>query len=52
LRDSFFRIGDMAIDDLALILAGLPPVRMQAARRETVARFRSKPGRSYKKEEL
>jgi phosphoglycerate dehydrogenase-like enzyme len=52
LRDSFFRIGDMAIDDLALILAGLPPVRMQAARRETVARFRSKPGRSYKKDEL
>ena len=52
LRDSFFRIGDMAIDDLALILAGLPPVRMQAAQRETVARFRSKPGRSYKKEEL
>jgi hypothetical protein len=31
---------------------GLPPVRMQAAQRETVARFRSKPGRSYKKEEL
>jgi phosphoglycerate dehydrogenase-like enzyme len=52
LRDSFFRIGDMAIDDLSLILAGLPPVRMQAAQRETVARFRSKPGRSYKKEEL
>ena len=52
LRDSFFRIGDMTIDDLALILAGLPPVRMQAAQRETVARFRSKPGRSYKKEEL
>jgi phosphoglycerate dehydrogenase-like enzyme len=52
LRDSFFRIGDMAIDDLSLILAGLPPVSMQAAQRETVARFRSKPGRSYKKEEL
>jgi phosphoglycerate dehydrogenase-like enzyme len=52
LRDSFFRIGDMAIDDLSLILAGLPPVRMQAAQRETVARFRSKPGRSYRNEEL
>jgi len=52
LRDSFFHIGDMAIDDLSLILAELPPVRMQVARRETVARFRSKPGRSYKKEEL
>ena len=52
LRDSFYRIGDMAIDDLSLILAGLPPVRMQAAQRETVARFRSKPGRSYRKEKL
>jgi phosphoglycerate dehydrogenase-like enzyme len=52
LRDSFFRIGDMTIDDLALILAGLPPVRMQAAQRETVARFRSKQGRSYRKKEL
>jgi phosphoglycerate dehydrogenase-like enzyme len=52
LRDSFFRIGDMTIDDLSLIIAGLPPVRMQVARRETVARARSKPGRSYKKEEL
>jgi phosphoglycerate dehydrogenase-like enzyme len=52
LRESFFRIGDITIDDLSLILAGLPPVRMQAAQRETVARFRSKPGRSYQKEEL
>jgi len=52
LRDSFFRIGDLTIDDLSLILAGLPPVGMQAAQRETVARFRSKPGRRYKKEEL
>jgi len=52
LRDSFFRIGDMTVDDLSLILAGLPPVRMQAARRETVARFRSKPGRSYTKKDL
>ena len=52
IRDSFFRIGEMTIDDLSLILEGLPPIRMQAAQRETVARFHSKPGRSYKKEEL
>jgi len=47
LRDSFYRIGEMAVDDLSLILAGLPPIRMQPARRETVARYRSRPGRSY-----
>jgi phosphoglycerate dehydrogenase-like enzyme len=49
LRESFYRIGEMAVDDLELILAGLPPIRMQPARRETVARYRSKPGRSYGK---
>lgn len=49
LRESFYRIGEMALDDLELILNNLPPVRMQQARMETVARFRSKPGRSYKK---
>lgn len=49
LRESFYRIGEMAVDDLELILKNLPPVRMQQARLETVARFRSKPGRSYKK---
>ena len=52
LRESFYRIGDMVIDDLSLILTGLPPIRMQAARRETVARYRSKPGRSYIKQQL
>ena len=40
-------IGDMVIDDLSLILAGLPPQRMQAARPETVGRWRNPPGRSY-----
>ena len=50
LRESFYRIGEMAVDDLALILSGLPPVRMQPARRETVGRYRSKPGRSYSKD--
>jgi len=48
-RDAFYRIGDMVIDDLGLILQGLPPLRMQAARRETAARYKSKPGRSYEK---
>ncbi len=51
-RDAFFRIGEMTIDDALLILADLPPVRLQAARAETVARLRSKPGRSYKKGEI
>jgi hypothetical protein len=36
------------LDDLDLILRGLPPVRLQAARRQTVGLMRSKPGRSYK----
>ena len=48
LRESFYRIGEMVVDDLALILSGLPPVRMQPARRETVGRYRSKPGRTYR----
>ena len=40
-------IGEMVVDDLALILRGLPPQRLQAARPETVARWRNPPGRSY-----
>jgi len=51
-REAFYRIGDMTVDDLTLILSGHPPVRMQAARRETVALYRSKPGRTYKKNGL
>ncbi len=51
-RDAFHRIGEMTVDDALLILAGLPPVRLQAARAETVGRLRSKPGRSYKKGEI
>jgi phosphoglycerate dehydrogenase-like enzyme len=51
-RDAFYRIGEMTVDDALLILSGLPPVRLQAARAETVARLRSKPGRSYKKGEI
>jgi len=45
--EAFARLGEMVIDDLGLILQGLPPVRLQAARPETVARWRSPPGRSY-----
>jgi hypothetical protein len=42
----------MTVDDALLILQGLPPVRLQAARAETVGRMRSKPGRSYKPGEV
>ncbi|MCB1491299.1 MAG: hydroxyacid dehydrogenase [Rhodobiaceae bacterium] len=51
-REAFFRIGEMAVDDALQVLRGLPPVRTQAARAETVARMRSKPGRSYKPGEV
>lgn len=37
-------IGEMAVDDLELVLRGLPPVRMQLAHPETVGLQRSKPG--------
>ncbi len=37
-------IGAMVVDDLALVLRGLPPVRMQAAQPETVGLQRSTPG--------
>ncbi len=36
-------MGEMIVDDLELILKQLPPVRLQRAERETVARFRSMP---------
>lgn len=40
---AFHDIGRMVVDDLALIAAGLPPVRMQAASRELVGRYRNRP---------
>ena len=40
---AFARIGEMVIDDLSLILRGLPPLRMQIAMRETVKNMISKP---------
>jgi phosphoglycerate dehydrogenase-like enzyme len=36
-------MGEMIVDDLGLILKGLPPIRLQRAERQTVARFRSMP---------
>jgi len=43
LPDVFPVIGEMVLDDLALMEQGLPPVRNQAAVRELVTRYRSKP---------
>jgi len=40
---AFHAIGDMVIDDLNLLSANLPPVRMQIAARELVQRYRSRP---------
>jgi phosphoglycerate dehydrogenase-like enzyme len=41
--ETFERIGEMVLDDLALIERGLSPVRMQRAVRELVGRYRSRP---------
>jgi phosphoglycerate dehydrogenase-like enzyme len=40
---AFRQIGDMVLDDLTLIKAGLPPARMQIAARELVGRYRNRP---------
>jgi len=40
---AFKRMGEMVLDDIALMERGLPPVRCKRADRETVARLRSKP---------
>ncbi len=44
---TFATIGEMVVDDLGLILQGLPPQRLQAARAETVGRWVNPPGRTY-----
>jgi phosphoglycerate dehydrogenase-like enzyme len=49
LPEAFRTMGEMIVDDLELILNGLPPVRLQPARPETADRFRSTPGRTYAK---
>jgi phosphoglycerate dehydrogenase-like enzyme len=36
-------MGEMVVDDLELVLRGLPPQRCQRAAPETVSRLRSKP---------
>jgi phosphoglycerate dehydrogenase-like enzyme len=41
--ETYHEIGRMVVDDLELILRGLPPQRMQKAIPETVARYRGKP---------
>jgi hypothetical protein len=40
---AFTEIGNMVVDDLSLVAAGLPPVRMQVAAPELVTRYRNKP---------
>ncbi len=42
-RSVYRQMGAMIVDDMQQILAGLPPVRLQRAERETVARMRSMP---------
>ena len=41
--ETYREIGRMVVDDLELILRGLPPQRMQEARPEIVSRYRGKP---------
>lgn len=41
--EAFHEIGELVVDDLSLIARGLPPVRMQAAARELVGRYRNRP---------
>lgn len=40
---AFKRMGDMVLEDMALVDRGLPPMRCKRAERETVSRMRSKP---------
>ena len=44
LAQTLLDIGEMAVDDLELVLRGLPPVRLQMAQPETVGLQRSKSG--------
>ncbi|WP_170606170.1 hydroxyacid dehydrogenase [Ruegeria arenilitoris] len=40
---AFKKMGDMVLEDMALIDQGLPPIRCKRAERETAGRMRSKP---------
>ncbi len=43
LPSAYRLMGEMLVDDIGQILGGLPPLRLQRAERETVARMRSMP---------
>jgi phosphoglycerate dehydrogenase-like enzyme len=43
MREAFLQIGRLAVADLELMLAGLPPVACKRAERETAGRLRSRP---------
>ena len=43
LDGAFKKMGDMVLEDMALMDRGLPPMRCKRAERETVSRLRSKP---------
>ncbi|HEY6695063.1 MAG TPA: hydroxyacid dehydrogenase [Solirubrobacteraceae bacterium] len=43
MREAFLQIGRLAVADLELVLAGLPPVACKRAERETAGRLRSRP---------
>jgi phosphoglycerate dehydrogenase-like enzyme len=43
LSSAYRLMGEMIVDDLGQVLNGLPPLRLQRAERETVARMRSMP---------
>ncbi|MEM6914326.1 MAG: hydroxyacid dehydrogenase [Pseudomonadota bacterium] len=43
LDSAFKKMGDMVLEEMALMDQGLPPLRCKRAERETVARMRSKP---------
>ncbi len=40
---AFKKMGDLVLEDMALLDAGLPPLRCKRAERETVALMRSRP---------
>ena len=43
LDSAFKKMGEMVLEDMALMDRGLPPMRCKRAERETVSRMRSKP---------
>lgn len=43
LDSAFRKMGDMVLEDMALLDRGLPPLRCKRAERETVSRMRSRP---------